>query len=87
MLAFHFHLTYNPLYIKGLTGRVARTKSATSSRNILLQSLSATTSCGSYIIPPIPPISGIPIPPAAGSGMSATTASVVKNSEATDAAF
>ena len=38
-------------------------------------------------MPPIPPMSGIPIPPPAGSGMSATTASVVKNNAATDAAF
>ena len=33
----------------------------------------------------MPPMSGIPLP--AGSGISATTASVVKNSEATEAAF
>jgi len=42
---------------------------------------------GNYIMPPIPPmplISGIA---EAGSGMSATTASVVKNKAATDAAF
>lgn len=39
-----------------------------------------------YIMPPIPPISGIiGAPPF--SGRSATTASVVKNSAATDAAF
>jgi len=41
-----------------------------------------------YIIPgmpPIPDMSGIPAP--AGSGISATTASVVKNRAATDAAF
>ncbi|MEY9219118.1 hypothetical protein ABIA50_003609 [Bacillus subtilis] len=37
-------------------------------------------------IPPMPPISGIP-PPAFSSGLSATTASVVKNIAATDAAF
>ncbi len=41
-----------------------------------------------YIMPPMPPISGMPIPPPAFlSGMSATTASVVKNIAATDAAF
>ena len=40
-----------------------------------------------YIMPPMPPMSGIPMPPPAGSGMSATTASVVKNIAATDAAF
>jgi hypothetical protein len=40
-----------------------------------------------YIMPPIPPISGIPPPAPAGSGISATTASVVKNIAATDAAF
>ena len=40
-------------------------------------------------MPPMPPISGIPPPatPAAGSGLSATIASVVIKSPATDAAF